>query len=127
MTKNAKAAPTTKATTLGETASKNQNKDKIKDWKRQVFGDNSTSSQRSRILHYLRTEGPLTTLMARHLLDIMNPSQRVLELRRAGHPIQMVWVRDVTPEGNAHRVGQYILLQSKQLSLFDAPCKEVSA
>ncbi len=83
------------------------------------FNDNSTASQRSRILRHLQGIGPITTLQARHLLDIMHPAQRCLELKKAGHRIVCIWTNDVTPEGYSHRVGKYILLPRKQLTLDD--------
>lgn len=82
---------------------------------------NSASSQRARILNYLRTKGSMTTLQARHYLDVMHPAARCQELRHKGHPIETTWIDDVTPEGNLHRVGKYILAKSPQLSLFDVP------
>ncbi|EKD87972.1 MAG: hypothetical protein ACD_35C00111G0002 [uncultured bacterium] len=81
--------------------------------------DNSTTSQRSRILRHLEENGSITTLQARHLLDIMHPAQRCLELKEAGHRIVCIWTKDVTPEGFSHRVGKYILLPRKQLTLDD--------
>lgn len=72
--------------------------------------DNSAESQRQRILNHLRANGSLTTIEGRSRLDCMHPAQRVLELRRLGHPIITVWTDDFTPEGKIHRVGKYILL-----------------
>lgn len=87
--------------------------------------DNSAASQRSRILKHLREVGPITTLGARAKLDICHPGMRICELRKAGHPIDTVLVDDVTPEGFSHRVGKYILLPRKQLTLDDfLPGKE---
>ena len=84
-----------------------------------IYHDNSASSQRQRILSWLQSGRSLTTLQARHLLDSMHPSQRILELRRLGHNIDMAWVTDVTPEGHLHRVGRYTLHPPKQMSIFD--------
>lgn len=70
--------------------------------------DNSAESQRQRILSWL-VQKPLTTLEARQYLDVMHPSMRILELKRAGHEIQMVWVNDLSPAGKVHRVGKYLL------------------
>lgn len=81
--------------------------------------DNSAESQRARILKYLREIGTLTTLQCRHLLDVMHPSQRCLELRRSGHRIVCTWTRDTTPEGFQHRVGKYQLLPGGQMNLID--------
>ncbi|CAK0776008.1 hypothetical protein CCP3SC15_530009 [Gammaproteobacteria bacterium] len=70
---------------------------------------NSASAQRLRLLARLR-RGPITTLEARHELDVMHPSARIQELREDGYPIITHWTRDRTAEGNPHRVGQYILM-----------------
>lgn len=81
--------------------------------------DNSAASQRSRLLKHLQEIGPVTTLQCRHLLDCMHPGMRICELRKSGHPIETVWVDDLTPEGNSHRVARYILRKTRQLSLLD--------
>lgn len=81
--------------------------------------DNSAASQRSRILRHLQEIGPITTLQARHRLDICHPGMRVCELRKSGFPIETIWVNDLTPEGNCHRVARYVLLKRAQLTLFD--------
>lgn len=83
--------------------------------------DNSTTSQRSRILAHLnlkQSEG-LTTLQARHQLDVMHPAQRIVELRKRGYQITTIWTLDYTPEGNVHRVARYVILKQRQLSLID--------
>jgi hypothetical protein len=82
-------------------------------------GDNSSASQRQRILRYLQQTGPITTLQCRFLLDVMHPGARLQELRKAGYLIDMVMVDDATPEGNQHEVGQHTLVKSPQLSLFN--------
>lgn len=81
--------------------------------------DNSTASQRSRILKHLKREGSLTTLQARHKLDCMHPGMRVCELRKRGFTIETHWVYDLTPEGCSHRVARYILQKASQVSLLD--------
>lgn len=81
-------------------------------------GDNSAASQRGRILRWLKSRS-LTTLQARHDLDVMHPGMRVCELRKAGHRIETVWTFDFTPEGYQHRVGKYILRPGRQMTLFD--------
>ncbi|MBV5330657.1 MAG: helix-turn-helix domain-containing protein [Chlorobium sp.] len=78
----------------------------------------SSAVQRQRILEHLKHD-TLTTLQARHALDVMHPGMRICELRKAGHRIEMVWTRDVAPEGHWHRVGKYLLLPTRQLTLFD--------
>lgn len=69
---------------------------------------NSASSQRARLLAALRN-GPLTTLEARRLLDVLHPAARVMELRQLGHNIVTAWDTDITSEGNPHRVARYLL------------------
>lgn len=80
---------------------------------------NSAASQRARILNHLQTIGYLTTIQARHSLDCMHPGMRICELRKMGFSIETVWVYDVTPEGNLHRVARYILPKPRQLSLIE--------
>ena len=76
--------------------------------------DNSAANQRQRILEFLRSGDSLTTLQARHDLDIMHPGMRVCELRKSGDPIETHWVEDLTPEGGIHRVARYILASEAQ-------------
>lgn len=83
------------------------------------MNDNSTASQRARILNHLQTVGALTTLQARHELDVMHPGMRICELRKRGKHIITAWVDDITPEGHLHRVALYTLGKGLQLSLFD--------
>lgn len=75
---------------------------------------NSAASQRARILRHLKEHGPLTTLEARHQLDIMHPGMRICELRKRGLPIITLWCEDLSPEGYAHRVARYVLLKTPQ-------------
>ena len=70
--------------------------------------DNSTSSQRKRILSWL-SHSPLTTLEARQHLDCMHPAARVMELRKRGLSIDTIWVNDLAPSGKTHRVARYVL------------------
>lgn len=74
---------------------------------------NSNAAQRARLLNYLR-EFSCTTLQARDELNIMSPAARVKELREAGYNIVTNWVIDSDHEGREHKVGQYVLLTSKQ-------------
>lgn len=71
-------------------------------------GGQSADVQRTRMLTALMA-GPITTVEARRHLDILHPAQRVMELRRAGYPIETVWVTQATDAGALHRVGRYIL------------------
>jgi len=69
------------------------------------------AAQRVRILAFLRRHGSLSTLDARHLIDVMHPAARVMELRRYGHEIATVWSHETTPEGGEHRVARYHLMR----------------
>lgn len=73
------------------------------------FNGNDAATQRHRILDFLRQHGSLSTLDARHMIDVMHPAARVMELRGAGHQITTVWSHEVTPEGGEHRVARYHL------------------
>lgn len=74
---------------------------------------NSLECQRQRLLKYLQQNRSITTLEARHKLDIMHPSGRVKELKELGHNIIANWRLDSTPEGKTHRVAEYILMPKK--------------
>ncbi|MGZ4981500.1 MAG: helix-turn-helix domain-containing protein [Methylobacter sp.] len=68
----------------------------------------NAESQRNRLLARLLISS-ITTLQARHELDIMNPSQRVFELKALGHNIKTHW--ETVDTGKAkHRVASYVLL-----------------
>ncbi|MFT4063359.1 helix-turn-helix domain-containing protein [Paraburkholderia sp.] len=71
---------------------------------------NDAAAQRSRILDFLRRYGSLSTLDVRHMIDVMHPAARVMELRRCGHEIVTVWSNEMTPEGGEHRVARYHLM-----------------
>jgi hypothetical protein len=74
------------------------------------FSWNSTKSQCARLLAALM-KGPVTTIDARRLLDIMAPAARVFTLRhRFGKNIVTTWLDDMTTEGGVHRVARYVLL-----------------
>lgn len=70
---------------------------------------NSLPEQRKRLLVALRI-APVTTISARHELDILHPAGRVQELREQGHNIVTYRDNQETPEGNKHRVARYVLL-----------------
>lgn len=122
-----KTVSPSKAGTLRETASKPQANNNLLPVDLIEHLGNSTASQKERVLHHLKPKGALTTLQARHSLEVMHPGMRVCELRKAGYTIETVWVNDVTPEGNQHRLGQYLLSRNPKMPLFDTPCnsKEV--
>ena len=81
-----------------------------------IHPDNSTETQRSRILQHLKQKGPLSTLQARRM-GICHPAMRLCELRKKGYRIVTHWTTDVTQDGSLHCVGLYTLQPKKQLSL----------
>lgn len=70
---------------------------------------NTADQQRQRLSLYLHTHGSITTCEARRELDILAPAARVMELRRGGLKIDLVWVEDFSEVGKMHKVGRYIL------------------
>lgn len=70
---------------------------------------NSAAAQRSRLLDWLR-KGPITTLEARRVLDILMPAARVFELRAQGFDILMCRVWQYTSTGKRHSVARYSLV-----------------
>lgn len=78
--------------------------------------DTNLEAQRQRLLAALRQAGNqgITTIQARHKLNILAPAPRVHELRHDfGHNIQTIWTTDTTPEGFPHRIARYVLLAGK--------------
>ncbi|MGV6818722.1 MAG: helix-turn-helix domain-containing protein [Thiotrichales bacterium] len=75
---------------------------------------NSGAAQRKRLLEYLHAHNRITTLEARSKLDILMPATRVFELREQGEEIVTHWREDTTPEGNPHRVAEYVLMPGKK-------------
>ncbi len=70
---------------------------------------NSANAQRNR-LHAALREGPVSTIKARHELDILAPAPRIYELRHIeGLKIITHWRTETTPEGHTHRVAEYVL------------------
>lgn len=67
-------------------------------------------AQRARLLAWLR-EKPITTIQARHQLNILSPPARVFELRH-NYNLNIVthWSTEATPEGHKHRVAKYVLM-----------------
>lgn len=82
-----------------------------------IGSDNSAEAQRDRILVWLRKAGRLTAMEGVQELDVPRLAARIRELRQRGYQIQTWWVIEMSPAGNNHRVGQYRLIQSKQLRL----------
>jgi len=75
--------------------------------------NNTISSQQQRLLSWLR-EKSITTIQARHELNILAPAARIYELRHKFNcNIQTIWVEDFTPEGKQHRVAKYLLKVGK--------------
>lgn len=75
---------------------------------------NSLARQRARLLKALQQDERITTLYARSELDICHPAGRAMELRKKGFNIVTHRRIDFTPEGNPHRVAEYILLPGKR-------------
>jgi hypothetical protein len=74
------------------------------------FTGNTAAEQRARVLHYLQTNRSISTLEARHVIDVMHPAARVMELRKLGSDIQTVWAHETNPEGYVHRIARYVLM-----------------
>lgn len=73
--------------------------------------DISTAAQRMRLINALKQRNSITTIDARHELNIMAPAARVHELRHGfGWNIQTVSQYVFDPEGRKHRVANYVLL-----------------
>lgn len=70
---------------------------------------NSAEGQRQRLSRHLQTHGSITTCEARRELDILAPACRIMELRRSGLKIDLVWVDDFSEVGKVHKVGRYLL------------------
>jgi Helix-turn-helix domain len=69
---------------------------------------NTSAAQRARLLARLR-QVPVSTLDARHALDILHPGGRVMELRRLGFNILTYWRSEESLRGKVHRVALYVL------------------
>ena len=75
------------------------------------FPGNSTDAQRARLLAAMREAGHITTTEARLFLEVMNPSQRVTELRNQGVEIDTAWTLEPSEAGrDPHRQARYVLL-----------------
>jgi hypothetical protein len=70
--------------------------------------DNSRAAQRLRLLKTLLSE-PVTTILARDVLNILHPAGRVKELRDRGFDIRTHWLVVHDNWGRPHRVGCYVL------------------
>lgn len=70
----------------------------------------ASNAQCMRMLAAMRQAGHVTTTEARIHLEIMNPSQRVTDLRDHGHEIVTTWVHEPSEAGlGPHRQARYIL------------------
>ena len=68
------------------------------------------AAQCLRLLHHLKQRGSITTVQARHELDIVAPAARIFQLRHEwGFNIVTVWVNEENPGGGIHRFAKYIL------------------
>ena len=75
---------------------------------------NTSAAQRQRLLQALMRE-PVSTIKARHELDIMMPAARIFELRhKHGHEIVTHWIEALNPNGGKHRIAQYALIPKKE-------------
>jgi hypothetical protein len=75
---------------------------------RDAFKGTDTRTQCERLLEAL-SRFPVTTFEAMRHLDVYHVPARVLQLRKAGHPIVTLWQTVTTEAGAKHRVGLYVL------------------
>ena len=68
----------------------------------------SRATERSRIVEYLKSNLRLTTIDARENLSIMNPAQRISELKKKDAPIARDYIYQADSRGAVHRVAVYI-------------------
>lgn len=83
---------------------------------KQKLSNTELNAQRKRLLEALREAGNdgITTVQARHELNIMAPAPRVFELRHDyGHNIQTIRTNGHTPEGFPHNFARYVLMPGK--------------
>lgn len=73
---------------------------------------NTNAAQRARITAALRV-GPVSSVEMRERLDVLHPAGRVMELRRDGQPIELIWQDRPTACGRVHRVGVYFLRRGR--------------
>lgn len=78
------------------------------------FPGNSARAQRARLLAAMREGGSITTTEARLFLEVMNPSQRVTELRNQGAEIDTAWTLEPSEAGrDPHRQARYVLIPNQ--------------
>ena len=76
--------------------------------------DNTTATQRARILKHFADCPRLSTIQARDELGILHPCGRVMELRRRGYRIDTHWIKEPDSNGVLHRIGLYIFQGMKR-------------
>jgi hypothetical protein len=69
----------------------------------------SKEAQRTRLIKALIEFGEVSTDDARTIHHSMSPASRILELRKAGHPIDTVFRTVEDSQGVRHRMGVYVL------------------
>jgi hypothetical protein len=80
------------------------------------LNNTSVSNQRAIILHALKS-GPKTTIELRYEYGIMQPAQRISELKNQGHNILSLRVTSSTPDGIEHKaVAKYVLQNRKPMN-----------
>ncbi|MCK0510155.1 helix-turn-helix domain-containing protein [Aromatoleum buckelii] len=78
------------------------------------FPGNSTEAQRARLLAAMRKAEHVMTTEARLFLEVMNPSQRVTELRNQGAKIDTAWTLEPSEAGrDPHRQARYVLIPNQ--------------
>ncbi|APR06264.1 helix-turn-helix domain-containing protein [Thauera chlorobenzoica] len=78
------------------------------------FPGNDSGAQRLRLLAAMREAGHITTTEARLFLEVMNPSQRVTELRDQGAKIDTAWTLEPSEAGrDPHRQACYVLVPNQ--------------
>lgn len=71
-------------------------------------------AQRVRLLAAMREAGHVTTTEARLFLEIMNPAQRICELRDQGAEIDTAWTLEPSEAGrDPHRQARYVLIPNQ--------------
>jgi Helix-turn-helix domain len=80
---------------------------------RDEFSGSDSNTQCRRLLEAL-SRFPVTTFEAMRHLDVYHVPARVLQLRKAGHPILTLWQTVITEAGVKHRVGLYVLRHSTE-------------
>lgn len=76
--------------------------------------DNTSHAQRKRLRDWLFTKGKISTVEARHQLDILGVAPRVYELRHNENlNIQTHWIYAKNPGGSQHKIANYVLQPGK--------------